>query len=504
MKLVKVAACLAMLVGIVDVVETQEVGKGKKPIEKKADKPATHKVSAKPFKIEVTVTGMLAGEESAEISFQPQVMLRAADGQGTLTIRKLAEHGTLVKKGDDLAALDTTKLNEVIHQLESEQKSLLASLKLAEEELPLAEAAAPIELTSAEHAKKRADQQLKYFLDTDRPQTEKAANMMLKSAKYTLEFAEEELAQLKKMYKANDLTEETERLVLRRQQHYVEYYAFFYQIAIVERDYTFKIALPEREKILRETKARGDLQWDRTSKTSALSLTQKKTALAKQRQEYDMNAGRLDNLVKDRTGMTLRAPMNGIVYHGKFHRGQWSLSEAQKTRFAPGGTVSPDEVFMTIVKPTPTVVYLSVEEKEVHLLKVGATGTVKLTSRPDRKLSAKVSKLSAAPEAPGHYAAQVRLELGKDDADLLPGMACSIKFVAYAKKSAIVIPTKTIHDEDGKDIVFLLTSAGKHEMRTVTRGRSHGDDTEILTGLKEEDEILLERPSAKKEKAGTP
>ena len=504
MKLLKVAACLAMLVGFVSVVETQEVAKGKKPVEKKADKPATHKVSAKPFKIEVTVTGILASEEAAEISFQPQLMLRAADGQGTLTIRKIAEHGTLVKKGDELAALDTTKLNEVIQQLEAEEKSLLASLKLAEEELPLAETSVPIELTSAENAKKRADQQLHYFLDTDRPQTEKEANMAVKSAKFMLEYAEEELAQLKKMYKANDLTEDTERMVLRRQKNWVERITFYVETAVIERDYTLKIALPEREKILRETKARGDLQWDKVRKTSTLALAQKKTALAKLRHEYDANTHRLANLIKDRAGMTILAPRDGIVYHGKFQRGQWSLSESQKTRFTPGGTVSPDEVFMTIIKPNPAVVYLSVEEKEVHLLKVGAAGTVKLTSRPDRKLSAKVSQLSAAPETPGHYAAQVRLVLGKDDDDLLPGMACSIKFVAYAKKSALVIPTNCIHDEDDKDFVTILTAAGKQETRAITRGRSHGDDTEILTGLHEEDEVLLERPSAKKEKAGTP
>jgi multidrug efflux pump subunit AcrA (membrane-fusion protein) len=155
-------------------------------------------------------------------------------------------------------------------------------------------------------------------------------------------------------------------------------------------------------------------------------------------------------------------------------------------------------VFLTIVQPQPLVVHLNVEEKEVHLLKPDAEGVVKITSQPDRKVTGRIAKLSAAPTLPGKYPALVKLDAGKDDGLLVPGMACSIKFVPYAKKSAIVIPTKYVHDEDGKDVVFVLTSDGKQEMRAVTKGRTHGDDMEIVSGLRDDDEVLIERPSTTK------
>lgn len=499
----KIAVCVFVLAATAGVVYNQEVGKEKKPAEKKADKPATHKVTAKPFKIELTVTGLLAGEEAAEIRFQPQPSLRPADGQGSLTIRKIAEHGATVKKGDLLAELDTTKLIEFIENLDAEQKSLATNLKLAEEELPLAEASAPLDLAAAEHAKKKADQELKYFLDIAKSAIERETNMMVTSAKFQLEYAEEEMAQLKKMYKANDLTEETERMILRRQKHWIERIAFWHEMAVLDRDYVFKYSLPEREKSLRDTQAKNELNWHKARKTTSLALAQKKAALTKMQQDYEKNAARLDKFRKDLAGMTLRSPMDGIVYHGRFHQGQWSASETLSTKLIPGGTVSPEEVFMTVVKPQPVVVFVSVDEKDVHLVKVGAEGTAKVTSRPDRKLAARVTKLSAAPSSPGKYAGLVQLQLNKDDADLLPGMACSIKFVPYAQKSAIVIASKYVHEEDGKDVVFVVTPTGKQEMRTVTKGRTHGDDTEIVSGLRDGEEILIERPSAKSVKGGT-
>jgi multidrug efflux pump subunit AcrA (membrane-fusion protein) len=328
--------------------------------------------------------------------------------------------------------------------------------------------------------------------------------MMVKSAKFMVEYAEEELAQLKKMYKANDLTEETEKMVLRRQKHWVERATFWHEMAVLDRDYTVKISLPEREKTLREAQAKNELQWDKTRKTTALQLTHKKASLAKMHDEFDKNASRLDKLHKDRAAMILRAPMDGIVYHGRFHQGQWSATESLATKLAPRGTIAPDGVFMTIVKPRPAVVYVNVDEKEVHLLKTGAAGTVKLTCRPDRKLAARVIKLAAAPSLPGKFAAQIQLDFGAGDDDLVPGMACSIKFVPYTKKSAIVIAFKYLHEEDGHEVVFVTHANGKHEMRTITRGRSHGDDVEIVTGLSDGEEILLERPVAKSAKGGTP
>src|ERR1043165_6180255 len=242
------------------------------------DKPATHKIVKKPFKIERTVKGILAPEETAEISYRPHLMVHQPESHGPLTIRTIVEHGTRVKKGDLLVAFDTTTITEVSDKLDTEKKGLQASIKLAEEELPLTLKSVPIELAAAKYAKKHADEELKYFLDVDKEQTEKRANMFLKSAKFFVEYAEEELKQLEKMYKSNDLTEETERMILRRQQHWVEQSKFWYQAAVVERDHLIKHVLPHREKTLKENKERQELQFEKAHKTLALSASQKQIA----------------------------------------------------------------------------------------------------------------------------------------------------------------------------------------------------------------------------------
>jgi multidrug efflux pump subunit AcrA (membrane-fusion protein) len=494
----KVVVSFAVMATFVGILCTQETGQkkqgGKTPAE---PKPPTYKVEKKPFKIELTVKGMLDSEETAEISYRPHLMVNLPPSQGPLTIRKVLAHGTAVKKGDVLVVFDSTKLDEVIDDLEKQKKNSEASLRLAEEELPLFEKSQPVDLASTEAAKKRADEELKYFLDIGKAHMEKEVEMYVRMAKFFHEYAEEELRQLEKMYKANDLTEDTEKIILRRYRERVEQAAFYYKSALIERDYVLKHTLPHREQLLKEDQVKQDLQFDKTRKTQALTLLQKQLNLVRMRNDRDKDAARLEKLKKDRAAMTVVAPIDGIVYHGRFARGRWSGAESMEGRLVPHGTVQPDEVFMTVVKAGPVFVHLTVDEKDVHLLKPGLEGKAKLLVNPDRKLPARVAKVSSVPESPGKFEAKVTLDRDADNAVLMPGMACSVKFVPYSKKEALVIPTKSLHEEDDRFFVDVLAKDGKHTRREVTPGRADGDNTEILNGLQEGEEILLDRPAKK-------
>jgi RND family efflux transporter MFP subunit len=505
----RVVACLAVLALFGGGILTQEAATGqgdkkpKKPAAATTDKkPATHKVEKQPFKIERTVKGILAAEEVAEITYRPLPTLQGGPSQGPLTIRTVAAHGTRVKKGDVLAAFDTSKVDEALEDLEKEKKVLETNIKLAEEDLPLFEKAMPTELASAEFAKKRADEELKYFLDVGRAQEVKEWDMMLKSARFFMEYAIEELRQLEKMYKANDLTEETEKIILRRQKHWVDRATFWYQATVLDHDYALKYTLPNKEKQLKETQIKQGQQLDKARKTLGPTAAQKRSSLAKMRHDHEKQAQRLEKLQKDRAAMTIRAPIDGVVYHGKFHKGHWTVSDALTSKLAPHGTIAPDEVFLTVVNPRPVVVHLTIEEKDVHLLKPGSKGTARVLFNPDRKLPARVTKLATVPAAPGKFDAVVTLDLGRGDDPLMPGMACSVKFVAYSKKDALVVPAKAVHEEDDKYVVHVARKNGKPQTREVTPGRTEGEHTEILAGLQEGEEILLERPGQQASKKG--
>jgi multidrug efflux pump subunit AcrA (membrane-fusion protein) len=497
---VQVTAGFVLLALLGGLAFTQEASKDKPPAERTGSATAsasTHKVEKKPFKIEINADGILSAEETAEISYQPQPMVQPPPSQGPLTIRTIVAHGARVKKGDALVAFDSRKVDEVIAELETETKVLTANLKLAEDELPLIQKSAPVELASVESAKKRADENLKYFVEVGRPEAENMAHFMVKVAKFYHESAQEELRQLQKMYKANDLTEDTEKIILRRQEQYVEMAAFMLQSALIDRDHTLKFDLPHKLKDLQENQVKQALHLEKTRATLEPGLVQKQQNLVKLRFELDKARHRLDRLHADRAALTIHSPQEGVVYHGKFHKGHWSNADTLAPKLVPGGSITPEEVFLTIVKPRPLVVRLSIAEKDVHWLKPGLTGKAKLPFIPDRKLPARLTQVAPLPASPGKFDAQVVLDGAADDAHLLPGMACSVIFVPYSKREAIAIPSGSIHEDDDRFVVYVVTGKNKHERRTVTPGHTDGEHTEIVAGLREGEEILVEHPHAK-------
>jgi multidrug efflux pump subunit AcrA (membrane-fusion protein) len=104
-------------------------------------------------------------------------------------------------------------------------------------------------------------------------------------------------------------------------------------------------------------------------------------------------------------------------------------------------------------------------------------------------------RIAPLPSSPDKYDVSVALDLGAEDTGLMPGMACSVKFVPYTKLNAIAIPTACIHDQDDRSIVYVVSKQGKHHVREVKLGPSHGGETEILSGLHEGEEILLQKPT---------
>ena len=116
-----------------------------------------------------------------------------------------------------------------------------------------------------------------------------------------------------------------------------------------------------------------------------------------------------------------------------------------------------------------------------------------MTARPDLRLPAKVLQVSPVPAEPGKFETLVSLELPPDATGLVPGMACSVKFVPYAKKDALVVPTKALVETDEHSFVWVM-AGGKKEKREVKPGHSTGDHTEILEGLREGETIVADAP----------
>jgi multidrug resistance efflux pump len=464
-------------------------------------KPPVHKVEKAPFKTEASLKGIFETPSGTEI-----VVRTEAWAPNPLVVQKAVLHGALVRKGDMLIELDLEKINQAIKDLETDRRLAEVALKQADEEFPILEKLTPMELSQAERAKKIADEDLERFLKSDRPLAEEGAEQSLKNARNSLEYAKEELKQLQKMYRDKDIREDTEEIILKRQQNQVDAATFYVKSAEARRRDTLGTSLPRQEQMLKEAAAKAAVAFDKAKATLPLALNQKRLALEKLKYDSEKADERLARLKRDRNAMTVAAPVDGIVYYGKCVRGQWPAAQAMSARLVRGGMLQPEEVVMTIIDPRGLFVRATVEEKDLAGIQPGAKTKIAPAAMSDEKLAGRIDQINSVPVAPGSFEAKVTLD-GVPAAiaqKLMPGMACTVKVTPYSKSDAVAVPASAVHTDemdDDKCYVLVPNKTGKPDRRTVRTGKTSNGKIEILEGLQDGDEVLLDKPASSKKPA---
>ncbi len=483
-----------------------------KPSEPAAgDASPTQKMKREVFKIELSLKGTFEAQTMSEVVLRPEVW-------ANLEVVKAVEHGQAVKRGDVLVQCDLTKIDEEIADLRAKIAISEIGIRQAEEGVRTSEATLPLDLKLAERAHRNAEEDLARYLKIDRPMMEKMAEFYLKMSEQSLEYEREELQQLEKMYKADDLTEQTEEIVLKRQRNAVEAAEFMLQRARLSRDETFQIELPRRTESMEQSNQRQAILAAKTKITLPAALEQQRRELAKLKLERAKDDEKLKNLLADRETLTVRSPMDGTVYYGRFTRGKWSGADTVADSLRRGGSLAKNSVVMTIVVPRPMFVRAAVAEADLDKIRAGLTASARPSAYPDLRLPGSVTRVESTPSAPDSFDAQISVRLDGGDkrvASLVPGMSCTVKLIAYLDRRALVLPAKAVFedevDEDHR-YVFVLGKDGKPQKRPVTIGRKTDEKVEIVRGVAEGEDVLLDRPKdtdkpavdSKKEPAAKP
>ncbi len=201
-----------------------------------ADQPATHRVSRGPFRVVVSLPAVLESPEAREVSVRP-------DEWTSLVVREAVDHGVEVREGQVVLALETEEIDEAIRSAELDLELSRIEHEGAQRDLELLEKSSALDVDVAERAKRRADESLVRFIEINEPLSEKRARLSAENSKDYLAYQLEELEQLEKMYRADDLTEETEEIILRRQRDSVKRAKFALEESEIARDEMLQVGL---------------------------------------------------------------------------------------------------------------------------------------------------------------------------------------------------------------------------------------------------------------------
>lgn len=436
-------------------------------------------VSYTPLNINFDLPATLLPTQSQAIQINPKTPT------ATFTILSVLPHGAPITKDQILIKFDTRQIDKQILTTVKQQE--IKQLELANKRLALKtlEETTPQKLEAAKRTFDNATQDHQHLLKVEIPQLIEEAEQELKQAEFTLEYTQEELSQLQKMYDADDLTEETEEIILTRLKREVAQTTFHLKLATTTFKKTTQVNLPRQEQESLEKLKTATTTWNNAQAALPRTLEKQRLQLAEAERQAELAAQDLADLQADRTLMEIKASQAGTLYHGEFKDGAWNLENTPSFLF-PGGSLPAQSTFLTLIPEKPTLqLHLRLDQNHHHKILHAQSPLQAYATLPDgRTLPLTKDLHQLTPGLDGNY--HLRFSPADSTAlnSLAPGTKLPITFTTHFSDQAILIPTTSIKRQpDGTAYVNTKQADGKAQKQPVTTGPQQEDLTLITEGL---------------------
>ncbi len=155
-----------------------------------------------------------------------------------------------------------------------------------------------------------------------------------------------------------------------------------------------------------------------------------------------------------------------------------------------GMRAAPGDVLFRIADHDVVWVLVDVAERDLSLIELGQTASVRLRAYPDRAFTGKVTLIYPHLMAETRTA-RIRIELPNPDNVLRPDMYADVEIATGAETPVLTVSNSAVIDSGERQIVLLDKGNGRFEPREVKLGRRGGGHVEIKEGLAENDKVVV-------------
>ncbi|MBM2854017.1 MAG: HlyD protein [Steroidobacteraceae bacterium] len=155
-----------------------------------------------------------------------------------------------------------------------------------------------------------------------------------------------------------------------------------------------------------------------------------------------------------------------------------------------GGVIATSDSALFVVEDLDSLILrINVPERELAKLSVDQVAELSFDAVPDRVFAGKVDLISPYVD-PTTATFGVRVRVTDTGGLLRPGMFARVALVYERKLDALQIPRTALLDGDGPPKVFVVKD-GKAAERSVKLGLTNGAYVEIVTGLKDGEQVVV-------------
>jgi HlyD family secretion protein len=185
---------------------------------------------------------------------------------------------------------------------------------------------------------------------------------------------------------------------------------------------------------------------------------------------------------KDKT--VIRSPIDGTVL---------SIT-AQQGEVVAAGLSAP--TLITVADLDRLEVRAYVDETDIERVRLGMRTEVRVDAFAGRVFHGKVTKIASASTVKDNVVTyETTIAVSNPDKLLRPDMTTNVSFILGERKNVLLVPSEAVHQETTRSLVYVLhperKGAERAETRAVDAGFDDGTRTEIRSGLKQGESVVL-------------
>ncbi len=314
-----------------------------------------------------------------------------------------------------------------------------------------------------------------------------------------LKTAQARLIGTEKLHDANyvsDLDLQGDRLTVTNQE-------FKEQDARVNLDLFFRYDFPKDAEQCVSNYIEAGRELDRTRAECRSRLAQAQAKLANAKERFQAQQTRVNELEVQIANCTMRAKAPGLVIYGT--GGSGDMFRAMRGRgggsgiIAEGETVYQGQTLISMPDTATMVAEISVHETEVDKVRTGQPATIVMDAFPDQVLHGEVLEVAPLPDQQRGwmnpdlkvYTTLVQID-GTHDF-LRTRMSCRVEILVRNLENVVIVPIQVVANRGGRKVCYVVTPDGSEE-REVQTGAFNDTFVQIVSGLEEGEEVLLNPP----------
>ncbi len=206
-----------------------------------------------------------------------------------------------------------------------------------------------------------------------------------------------------------------------------------------------------------------------------------------------LSQARVEEAEQFRENMVIRAPFDGTVISKNAEVGESILPGGMGEASGRGSVV-------TIADLAHLEVDCDVKEDYISRIQPGGPAAVAVDAVPEVRFTGRVRKIIPMGDR-ARATIKVKVEILDADGRLFPEMSSTVYFLSESEQDVVnddrprvFCDSRAIQTTEGKSIVWLLDDDDRAERTPVTVGEKRDERTEIITGLKGGERVILNPP----------